>query len=67
MAKDQQQQHLCRCGCGAPVRHRYAPGHDSRHVSQLAQAVRHGDLNRKSATAQLDSNALKQKLRSQLG
>lgn len=28
----------CLCGCGAPVRGTYRPGHDARYVSQQAQA-----------------------------
>lgn len=27
----------CLCGCGAPVKRRYRPGHDARYVSQQAQ------------------------------
>jgi predicted nuclease with RNAse H fold len=30
---------LCLCGCGAPVRRRYLPGHDAKHRSQLASAT----------------------------
>ena len=31
--------HQCLCGCGAPVRRRYLPGHDAKHRSQLRRAL----------------------------
>lgn len=30
----------CRCRCGAPVKNNYAPGHDSRHVAEMARWIR---------------------------
>ena len=56
----------CRCGCGATVSKRYRMGHDARHVTQLAKAVLAGEINRRAATAKLDSDALKAKLVRQL-
>ena len=56
----------CRCGCGATVTKRYRMGHDARHVTQLAKAVLAGQINRRSATAKLDSDALRTKLVRQL-
>ena len=56
----------CRCGCGATVTKRYRMGHDARHVTQLAKAVLAGQIQRRSATAKLDSDALKAKLARQL-
>lgn len=37
--------HLCWCGCGSPVPTRsfYRPGHDSRHVGQVAREVAESD------------------------
>ena len=35
--------HLCGCGCGVPVRHRYLPGHDAKHKSKLFRDMRNGD------------------------
>lgn len=36
---------LCRCGCGSPVPSKsfYRPGHDSRHVGQVAREVAESD------------------------
>jgi hypothetical protein len=37
--------HLCWCGCGSPVPAKsfYRPGHDSRHVGQVAREVADSD------------------------
>lgn len=37
--------HLCWCGCGTPVPAKsfYRPGHDSRHVGQVAREVAESD------------------------
>eukprot|EP00752_Nemacystus_decipiens_P016642 g14882.t1 len=32
----------CECGCGAPVRRRFRPGHDARLKSRLLNQARHG-------------------------
>ncbi len=37
---------LCECGCGAPVRRRFLPGHDAILKSRLLRAVREGDAAR---------------------
>jgi hypothetical protein len=34
--------HACGCGCGAPVRRRYLPGHDAKHRSRLLAEMRAG-------------------------
>ena len=34
--------HACGCGCGAPVRQRYLPGHDAKHKSRLLAEMRAG-------------------------
>lgn len=34
---------LCECGCGAPVRQRFLPGHDAKLKSRLLRAARLGD------------------------
>jgi len=34
--------HPCRCGCGAPARRRYLPGHDAKHRSRLLAEMRAG-------------------------
>ena len=34
--------HPCGCGCGAPVRRRYLPGHDAKHRSRLLAEMRAG-------------------------
>lgn len=34
---------LCQCGCGEPVRERYRPGHDARHVAQLVRRSLRGE------------------------
>jgi hypothetical protein len=34
--------HACDCGCGAPARRRYLPGHDAKHRSRLLAEVRAG-------------------------
>ena len=35
---------LCECGCGAPVRRRFLPGHDAILKSRLLRAARAGDV-----------------------
>ncbi len=34
--------HVCDCGCGAPARRRYLPGHDAKHRSRLLAEMRAG-------------------------
>jgi hypothetical protein len=34
---------LCECGCGAPVRRRFLPGHDARLKSRLLKDLRAGE------------------------
>jgi hypothetical protein len=34
--------HTCGCGCGAPARRRYLPGHDAKHRSRLLAEMRAG-------------------------
>src|ERR1700674_404355 len=34
--------HTCGCGCGAPARRRYLPGHDAKHKSRLLAEMRAG-------------------------
>ena len=36
--------HACGCGCGAPVRRRYLPGHDAKHRSRLLAETRAGSV-----------------------
>lgn len=43
---------FCRCGCGAPVARRYRPGHDAKHHSTLAAALR-GDWRQAARAADL--------------
>ncbi|HYT30120.1 MAG TPA: hypothetical protein VEN82_05035, partial [Actinomycetota bacterium] len=37
---------LCECGCGAPVRRRFLPGHDSRLRARLVAEARAGSAAR---------------------
>ena len=41
----------CWCGCGAPVKSRFKPGHDAKLKSRLVKLARDGD---RSAKAQLE-------------
>lgn len=52
----------CLCGCGETAPRNYRPGHDARHVSQLARAVREGTLDKRAATRALPTEPLRQKL-----
>ena len=36
--------HACACGCGAPARRRYLPGHDAKHRSRLLAEMRAGSV-----------------------
>ncbi len=36
--------HACNCGCGAPARRRYLPGHDAKHRSRLLAEMRAGSV-----------------------
>jgi predicted nuclease with RNAse H fold len=36
--------HACSCGCGAPARRRYLPGHDAKHRSRLVAEMRAGSV-----------------------
>lgn len=38
---------LCECGCGAPVRHRFLPGHAARHRARLRAEARAGQAARR--------------------
>lgn len=53
----------CKCGCGETAPRNYRPGHDARHVSQLARAVRDGSLDKRAA---LRAVAASEKLQAKL-
>lgn len=42
----------CGCGCGAPVKGNYLPGHDARHKSSLVKAALLGDENARATLAE---------------
>ena len=47
---------ICGCGCGQPVARRYAPGHDAKHHSTLAQALGSGNWRQQQRAADLLSD-----------
>jgi len=47
--------HPCECGCGLPVRRRFAPGHDAKLKSRLKRAAQSPDpMTRIAAVAELE-------------
>ncbi len=52
----------CLCGCGEPTARNYRPGHDARHVGQLARAVVAGAADKRAALRALPTEALRAKL-----
>lgn len=52
----------CLCGCGENAPRSYRPGHDARHVSQLARAVREGTLDKRAALRAVPTEPLRAKL-----
>jgi len=51
----------CKCGCGEPTPRNYRPGHDARHVGQLARAVAAGTTDKRAALKALPTEPLKAK------
>jgi hypothetical protein len=51
----------CLCGCGETAARNYKPGHDARHVGQLARAVTDGSVEKRAALKALPTDPLRAK------